>query len=76
MRHQQTELLDLINHHFSLSDLRQLCLDLSLDYEDLGGESKRVIIINLIQYLQRRGRLPELVQLCQELRSHVAWPAG
>jgi hypothetical protein len=74
MSNQRRELLDLIDRHFSLSDIRQLCLDLSVDYEHLGGESKPLKIINLIQYLQRRGRLHELVQRCQEARSHVTWP--
>jgi hypothetical protein len=74
MSNQHSELRDLIDTYFSLSDIRQLCVDLSVDYEHLGGDTKPSRIISLIEYLQRRGRLPDLAQRCRELRRHVPWP--
>jgi len=44
-----------------------------VDYESLPGEGKRAKVRELIVYLERRGRLPELVKMGRELRPDVSW---
>lgn len=50
-----------IIRQFSLSDLRTLCFDLGIDYDDLSGDTKSGKAIELIESMVRRGRLKELV---------------
>jgi hypothetical protein len=56
-----------------LSDIRTLCFDLNIEYEDLGGGSKTDVITALIGYCQRNERLNDLQNYLQRERSFVAW---
>ena len=67
-------LRDLLAYHFSLEELRGLCFDLGLEYEDLPGETRPGRAQSLIEYCLRRGRLPELHRRCTALRPLVDWP--
>jgi hypothetical protein len=75
---QQAHRIDLrekISQAFNLSDLRQLCFDLKISYEDIsGGESKQDKVIALIEYAERNGRLSSLISYCQTKREHLIWP--
>jgi hypothetical protein len=64
---------------FSSDELQTLCADveqilkdsgheLTVNLETVGGSSKPVQVLNLIQYLQRRGRLPALLQAVRAAR--------
>ena len=68
-----TVLIEKIVDHFSESELQELCLELMVDYETLGGPGKRDRARELVSYLKRRGREAELVETCQRLRPHVSW---
>ncbi len=46
---------------FSQQELRLLCFDLGIDFGDLPGESRKGKIVALVDYLQRRSRLDELI---------------
>jgi nucleoside phosphorylase len=62
-----------LSETFSDNELRDLCIDMDVDYESLPGEGKSAKARELIAYCERRGRLPELVTKCYELRPNVAW---
>lgn len=47
---------------FNLEEVTLLCSDLGVDVENLGGGTKEIIILNLIEYMRRRGRLQELLE--------------
>ncbi len=51
------ELQELITTKFKDSELRTLCVDLGVDYDNLHGMSKADKARELITYLDRRGRL-------------------
>lgn len=57
---------------FTESELHDICLELSVDPETF-DESKPTFVRELIFYLLRRGRLPELIHICKRDRPHVAW---
>jgi hypothetical protein len=59
--------------HFSAEDLYTLCADLGEDYESLPGEGKKAKSRRLIDHLNRRGRITELVRMLQKLRPNVHW---
>jgi hypothetical protein len=61
---------------FNTNELRLLCAELNIDYENLGSGGKEIIVLELINYLDRRGNIDELLKYCQRERPGYAWPAG
>lgn len=53
-------LLHLIDDGFNLDELRILCFDLEVDFENLRGESKTAKVCDLILYMRRRNLLDRL----------------
>jgi len=62
------QLRDVLTSYFNLSELHDLCFDLSIYYEELPGQSKSDKARELIQYMDRRGDLPNLVTAVKRLR--------
>lgn len=67
---------------FSMSELTDLCLDVQEDLADaginlevnlemVGGDGKRAKVLNLIQYLERRGYLAYLVSAVRKARPQI-----
>lgn len=54
-------LRELIANSYNLEEIRTLCSDLAVDYDDLGGEGKTAKARELIAYLKRRNRLDDLI---------------
>lgn len=52
--------------NYSLNELQQLAADLNIDWEQLDAGAKREKTRSLLQYIQRRNRLEELVDLMQK----------
>ncbi len=73
-RQKLTQLRKLLIKHFSLDELRVLCFDLGLEYEDLPGSTRTTKMHGLIEYLQRRGELPRLFAEIHVQRPDGAWP--
>ena len=53
---------------FSLTDIDDLCFELNVDHEDISGDAKKDRARYLIEYLDMRGRISELEELCAKLR--------
>jgi len=60
---------------FSESEIKQLCFDLGVDFDELGQGIKTDKVINLIGLMQQDGRLVELLSAVATARSHLPWPA-
>ncbi len=59
---------------FSLSEIKDLCFDLDIDYENLPDHShKPGLARELVGYLGRNGRLDEFVGIVQEERPEYEW---
>ena len=69
-----SDLHHLIDQHYTLDEIRLLCFELGIDYEELAGEKKSGKTAELILYCQRHGRLPALLKKLREQQPHVAWP--
>jgi hypothetical protein len=65
---------ELLAFHFNEGELRSLCADLGIDYDDLPGSSKADKARELVLYCERHGRLDDLIKRCRTLRSNVDWP--
>jgi formylglycine-generating enzyme required for sulfatase activity len=66
-------LRQLIDRHFDLEETRTLCFDLGLRYDGLRGEDKTAKVRELVDFMDRQGRLDELVELCQQERPKIEW---
>jgi len=62
-----------LDQHFNDSELRTLCFDSGIDYDNLPGEDKAAKARELVAHCERRGRTAELVELCRRLRPKVQW---
>lgn len=67
------ELARILTNYFNLSELQGLCFELGLDFDDLAGSGKSDKARELVNYLNRRGRIPELTRLIQQLRPNAMW---
>ena len=67
-------LRDLLDQHFSDEELRRLCLDLSIQYDNLPGDTHIAKAQSLVEYCLRHNCLPELGERCRELRPRLNWP--
>ena len=73
-REKLIRLRKLLIEHFDLEELRLLCFDLGLDYEELAGKTKSTKMQDLITYLARRGELQRLIDEINSQRPKVDWP--
>ncbi len=69
-------LLSLLDYHFSEEELRTLCFQLQVAYETLPAQGKKNKAREMIEYMVRYQRLPELITLLENERPHVNWQAG
>lgn len=67
-------LRDLLNRHFTQEELRQLCFNLGIEYENLPGDTRIAKAQSLLEHGLRHNRLPDLVQQCAQVRPKVEWP--
>lgn len=67
------ELRQLLMYHFNKSELRTLCFDIAIDYENLSGQSKADKARELVAYVKRQGQIALLLTECQKIRPHVDW---
>jgi hypothetical protein len=70
-----TELYNLLNRYFSLEEIRTICFNLSVDYDNIPGEGKSAKTRELILGLARVDRLPQLVNMVREMRPNAPWPS-
>ena len=70
---QRARLRQTLATRFNLGELRTLCFDLGIDYDDLPAEGKANKARELVAYLERHQRLQDLVALGQHRRPDIDW---
>ncbi len=65
------DLFDILDERFDMGELNLLCFRLHIDYEDLGGEGKQEKILELLNYLERRGRLLDILDSIRVYRKDI-----
>jgi hypothetical protein len=70
------ELHRTLSTRFDEGELRTLCFGLGVEYQDLPGDGRSNKARELILYLDRRRRVPELLKLGKDLRPDVDWRGG
>jgi hypothetical protein len=66
-----TELHQILSTYFDKDELKTLCSRLKVDYDNLPGDGKMGKARELIAYLERRGRLPQLLEEVKLLRPNI-----
>jgi hypothetical protein len=66
-------LRQILSTRLSEEELRTLCFDLGVDYENLGGESKAAHARELVSYFERRERLEDLINGCRNSLPELPW---
>lgn len=66
-------LREMLNQYFNKGELKTLCFDLELDYDDLAGERRSEKAQELVAHVDRHGLLDQFINRCQALRPHVDW---
>ncbi|MEZ4518075.1 MAG: hypothetical protein R3C44_15060 [Chloroflexota bacterium] len=56
----RNDLLDFLDHHYNLEEFKTLCFRLGVDYDDLPGETLLGKMRELVAYMERHRRLPDL----------------
>ena len=69
----RTHLRRMLDTRFDETELRTLCFDLGVDYDNLSHATKADAARELVSYFERRDRLPELVAMGRTLRPDVPW---
>lgn len=67
------ELLGILRTAFNESELRDLCFQIEMDYEELAGQNKRDKARELLSYFERRDRFDELMAVVRQLRPQLDW---
>ncbi len=65
----------LLVQHFNEAELKDLCFKLGFTYEDLGGSGRSDKAREMVTYLYRHGRLPDLQRVVQQVRPKAVWPS-
>lgn len=72
-RNQLVQLRQFFDTHFSEDELRTVCFDLGVDYDNLAGAGKAGKARELVAYHERHGRISELMAVARQLRPDVYW---
>ena len=68
-----TTLRELILAQFDQEELRTLAFDMNVEYDDLRGEGRRAKARELVDHLQRRQKIEELLTYCRQKRPNGKW---
>ncbi|MAT97413.1 MAG: hypothetical protein CL608_09750 [Anaerolineaceae bacterium] len=67
------ELLHNVNSDFNEQELKELCFELDVDYDDLPGPARKDKCREFIDLLKRQKRIPEFIQICRNKRPNTLW---
>jgi len=67
------QLREMLSTRFNEGELRTLCFDLGIDYDDLSSGGKTDKARELVAYFERRSDIASLVPVGARLRSDIAW---
>ena len=67
----RTKLRTALNDLFNIGELRELCLDLGIEYGDLGSGGKNEKVLSLIRYAERHNLYQQVVAYVQKARPHA-----
>src|SRR5579859_280644 len=67
------KLRQILTEYFNEDELRELCFDINIDYENLSAGSKAGKARELVAFAERHGKTQELVEQVRTLRPGASW---
>jgi hypothetical protein len=67
------EFLQQLEEAFNDGELKKLCFGLSVDYDNLSGQTKTERLISLTTRFERENRINDLIELCKKKRPNHRW---
>lgn len=67
----KTKIKQRLSDGFNLSELKELCFDIGVSYEDLTYQNRSDLILELIGYVERRGQVGTLLEKTIERRPNL-----
>jgi hypothetical protein len=64
-----------VEQYFDAAELRMLCYDLAVNFDNLRGEIHAERVRALVEYMVRHGRFHDLIRTCQHNRTSINWEA-
>jgi hypothetical protein len=68
------KLSDWISKYFSPDEIQELCQELNIPFDEIKRASHKTTVIELVEYCERHGRMPDLVKYGKEHRPNVPSP--
>lgn len=68
----RAKLREKLGDSFDLEELRTLCFDLNIEYQNLPG-TREGLAREMVAYCEKRNRLSELIEACRRKRPDVPW---
>lgn len=68
------QLRKLIEKRFDLEELRTLCFDLNINYDELSGDRLSTKTVALVEYMRRFGQMPQFMEALENARPVLDWP--
>jgi hypothetical protein len=68
-----SKLRRMLADHFNREELRELCADLCIEYENL-PDTLDGMVRELVAYCERHRRIPELLAVAKQQRAELPWP--
>ncbi len=72
---ERVHLREQLDSLFSQDDIRVLCFDLGIDFDNLSGGTKQIKVQSLIVYCEQRGRIDDLIQRAATINPNMVRPA-
>lgn len=66
-------LIEIFRVHFSIEELKDYCVQLDIDFQNLSPSGKASVTRDLVQYLDRHNRIEEAISVGKELRPDIEW---
>jgi hypothetical protein len=67
-------LLDILTTYFDEGELKDLCVHMDLDFENLAGPTKKDKDRELVLYCERHNQMANLIYTGRQLRPEIDWP--
>ena len=72
-RNMLIQLRENLESYFDRSELREVCFRLGINHENFRQQTTREFIFELLEYLQRRNQIQELILTVKKLRPNANW---
>lgn len=70
---QRAQIRETLDKYFDDGELRTLCFDLGIDYDNLSGDDKADKARELVRHCERRGRVVALYEAIYHRRPNAFW---